>query len=89
MQIPRLYDIYKGQGIIETFEQLLENIFVPLFEVTVDANSHPQLHLFLESVRVATCSVSRLSSADLSFQQKHGCCAQELTPDAKPLLLGM
>lgn len=49
-QVPRLYDIYKAQGIIENFEQLLENIFVPLFEVTVDPNSHDQLHLFLEAV---------------------------------------
>lgn len=52
LQIPRLYDIYKAQGIIENFEQLLENIFIPLFEVTVDPNSHPQLHLFLESVQL-------------------------------------
>ena len=50
LQVPRLYDVYKGQGIIETFEQLLENIFMPLFEVTVDPSSHPQLHLFLNKV---------------------------------------
>lgn len=50
MQIPRLYDIYKAQGIIENFEQLLDNIFQPLFEVSVDPNSHPQLYLFLKSV---------------------------------------
>ena len=46
--MPRLYDIYKAQGIIENFEQLLDNIFMPLFEVTVDPASHPQLHLFLK-----------------------------------------
>ena len=56
LQIPRLYDIYKAQGIIENFEQLLENIFIPLFEVTVDPNSHPQLHLFLESVQLLTAA---------------------------------
>ena len=49
-QIPRLYDIYKAQGLIDNFEQLLDNIFTPLFEVTVDPNSHPQLHLFLKTV---------------------------------------
>ena len=47
-QIPRLYDIYKAQGLIDNFEQLLDNIFTPLFEVTVDPNSPPQLHLFLK-----------------------------------------
>ena len=30
--------------------QLLANIFEPLFEVTKDPNSHPQLHLFLRGV---------------------------------------
>jgi hypothetical protein len=30
--------------------QLLSNIFTPLFEVTRDPNSHPQLHLFLKGV---------------------------------------
>lgn len=49
-QVPRLYDIYKAQGIIENFEQLLDNIFRPLFEVSVDPSSHPQLHLFLRQV---------------------------------------
>ena len=50
-QIPRLYDIYRAQGLVDNFEQLLDNIFTPLFEVTVDPNSHPQLHLFLMQVR--------------------------------------
>ncbi|KDD76974.1 adenosine/AMP deaminase, partial [Helicosporidium sp. ATCC 50920] len=50
IQVPRLYSVYKESGIIENFEQLLHNIFAPLFEVTVDPNSHPQLHLFLQTV---------------------------------------
>lgn len=54
MQIPRLYDIYKAQGLIDNFEQLLDNIFTPLFEVTVDPNTHPQLHLFLKTVCTKT-----------------------------------
>ena len=109
LQVPRLYNVYKEQGLIENFEQvkgmhvglaggwvggefggctihgrvglsvrcpsplhpasaprshprfcppacccavlqLLSNIFTPLFEVTRDPNSHPQLHLFLKGV---------------------------------------
>lgn len=53
LQLPRLYNVYKEQGIIENFEQLLDNIFHPLFEVTRDPNSHPQLHLFLQNVSPA------------------------------------
>jgi hypothetical protein len=30
--------------------QMLENIFLPLFEATIDPSSHPQLHCFLSQV---------------------------------------
>ncbi|KAJ4816914.1 AMP deaminase [Rhynchospora pubera] len=50
IQIPRIYNIYKEMGTITSFQNLLDNIFLPLFEVTVDPNSHPQLHLFLKQV---------------------------------------
>ncbi|KAG6535315.1 hypothetical protein ZIOFF_000280 [Zingiber officinale] len=46
--IPRLYNIYKEMGIVNSFQTLLDNIFLPLFEVTVDPDSHPQLHVFLK-----------------------------------------
>lgn len=50
IQIPRLYDVYKASGTMETFEQIVKNIFQPLFEVTKDPNSHPKLHVFLQRV---------------------------------------
>ncbi|KAH9616039.1 hypothetical protein KSS87_022146 [Heliosperma pusillum] len=50
IQIPRLYNIYKEMGIVTSFQNLLDNIFLPLFEVTVDPDSHPHLHLFLKQV---------------------------------------
>ncbi|KAF2442498.1 AMP deaminase [Karstenula rhodostoma CBS 690.94] len=50
IQIPRLYDVYKGSGLMENFEQVLVNVFRPLFEVTRDPNSHPKLHVFLQRV---------------------------------------
>ncbi|KAK6943472.1 AMP deaminase [Dillenia turbinata] len=37
-------------GIVTSFQNILGNIFLPLFEVTVDPNSHPQLHVFLKQV---------------------------------------
>ena len=61
MQIPRLYNVYKAQGLLDSFEQMIENIFLPLFEVTADPTSHPQLHIFLQQVRtkapVLTCAL--------------------------------
>ncbi|KAM0987303.1 hypothetical protein ACFXTH_011440 [Malus domestica] len=50
IQLPRLYNIYKKMGIVTSFQNILDNVFVPLFEATVDPNSHPQLHLFLMQV---------------------------------------
>ncbi|KAF3431395.1 hypothetical protein FNV43_RR26126 [Rhamnella rubrinervis] len=50
IQLPRLYNIYKNMGIVTSFQNILDNVFIPLFEVTVDPNSHPQLHLFLMQV---------------------------------------
>ncbi|KAK2378958.1 AMP deaminase [Trifolium repens] len=50
IQLPRLYNIYKEMGIVTSFQNMLDNIFIPLFEVTVDPDSHPQLHVFLKQV---------------------------------------
>lgn len=49
-QLPRLYNIYRQQGTIEHFGQMIDNIFVPLFEATRDPASHPHLHMFLKTV---------------------------------------
>ncbi|KAG6036666.1 hypothetical protein E4U41_005564 [Claviceps citrina] len=50
VQIPRLYDVYKASSLMNTFEQIIKNIFQPLFEVTKDPSSHPKLHVFLQRV---------------------------------------
>ncbi|KAI3988957.1 hypothetical protein MKX01_016528 [Papaver californicum] len=50
IQLPRLYNIYREMGIVKSFQNMLDNIFLPLFEVTVDPDSHPQLHVFLKQV---------------------------------------
>lgn len=50
IQIPRLYDVYKATGMMESFEEVIKNVFQPLFEVTKDPQSHPKLHIFLQRV---------------------------------------
>lgn len=50
IQIPRLYDVYKASGTMETFEQIIKNIFQPLFDATKNPQSHPKLHVFLQRV---------------------------------------
>lgn len=50
VQIPRLFDVYKASGLMNNFEQVIINVFRPLFEVSKDPSSHPKLHIFLQRV---------------------------------------
>ncbi|KAK2990787.1 hypothetical protein RJ640_012688 [Escallonia rubra] len=50
IQLPRLYNVYKSMGTVTSFQNILDNVFIPLFEVTIDPKSHPQLHVFLMQV---------------------------------------
>lgn len=50
IQIPRLFDIFKSNKLMNNFQEFLNNIFLPLFEVTNNPNSHPELHKFLQYV---------------------------------------
>ena len=54
IQIPRLYHVFCGKP-LDSFGHLLRNIFEPLFEVTIDPSSHPDLHLFLMHVGFFDC----------------------------------
>ncbi|XDV49030.1 hypothetical protein PO909_018359, partial [Leuciscus waleckii] len=50
VQVPRLFDVYHTKKQLSNFQEMLENIFMPLFEATVNPSSLPQLHLFLQHV---------------------------------------
>ncbi|KAH8104666.1 hypothetical protein BXZ70DRAFT_605287 [Cristinia sonorae] len=69
VQIPRLYDVYKQSGSINTFEDIVRNVFEPLFEVTRDPSSHPELHIFLQRV-IGFDSVDDESKTERRFHKK-------------------
>uniref|UniRef100_A0A673YKR6 AMP deaminase n=1 Tax=Salmo trutta TaxID=8032 RepID=A0A673YKR6_SALTR len=50
IQVPRIYDIFKSKKLITNFAKMLENIFLPLFEATVNPQNHKELHVFLKYV---------------------------------------
>lgn len=50
IQVPRLYNIYKKSGQVNNFGDMIDNIFRPLFEVTQNPRTHPELHVFLQRV---------------------------------------
>ena len=70
IQVPRLYDVYKSSGMMENFEQVITNVFQPLFEVTRDPSSHPKLHIFLQRV-VGFDSVDDESKPERRFYRKY------------------
>lgn len=69
IQVPRLYQVYKETGAINTFEEIVINVFRPLFEVTKNPQSHPELHVFLQRV-VGFDSVDDESKAERRFHRK-------------------
>ncbi|SCW02765.1 LAFE_0F13784g1_1 [Lachancea fermentati] len=70
VQVPRLYDIYKKTGAVDTFNDVTKNLFQPLFEVTKNPQSHPKLHVFLQRV-IGFDSVDDESKVDRRFHQKY------------------
>jgi AMP deaminase len=50
IQVPRIYDIFRANKLVSSFNEIIDNIFMPLFEVTNDPSSHPELHKFLAHV---------------------------------------
>ena len=70
IQVPRLYDVYKSSGMMDNFEEVIINVFQPLFEVTKDPSSHPKLHIFLQRV-VGFDSVDDESKAERRLYRKY------------------
>lgn len=69
IQVPRLYHVYKEEGRLNNFEQVLINVFQPLFEVTKNPSSHPKLHIFLQRV-IGFDSVDDESKVERRFHRK-------------------
>uniref|UniRef100_A0A7N6B317 AMP deaminase n=1 Tax=Anabas testudineus TaxID=64144 RepID=A0A7N6B317_ANATE len=50
IQVPRIYDIFRGRNFVPHFGKMLENIFLPIFQATIDPQSNPELSIFLNHV---------------------------------------
>ncbi|GES78258.1 AMP deaminase [Rhizophagus clarus] len=72
IQVPRLYNVYRTSGACECFECVIKNIFEPLYEVTKNPRSHPELHVFLQRV-VGFDSVDDESKAERRIHKKYPC----------------
>lgn len=50
IQVPRLYSVYHSAGQIRNFQDMLDNIFLPMFEATVKPDDYPEIAQFLSLV---------------------------------------
>lgn len=50
-------DIFRSKKLLPSFGKMLENIFLPLFEATINPQDHRELHLFLKYVSMGVAQV--------------------------------
>ncbi|CAF3574892.1 unnamed protein product [Rotaria sordida] len=76
VQIPRLYDVYRANGITKNFQEFLTNLFQPLFDATINPSSHPDLFRFMhhlsgfDSVDDETKPERPILTADMPYPEE-------------------
>jgi AMP deaminase len=50
VQIPRLFKVYIQNGLLSNFQDMIRNIFDPIFEATLNPNKYPMLEFILENI---------------------------------------
>jgi len=50
IQVPRLYSLFRKLGNVESFADVMRNVFEPLFEATLDPSTHEDMFHLLQQV---------------------------------------
>ncbi|XP_060057819.1 AMP deaminase 1 isoform X3 [Erinaceus europaeus] len=50
IQVPRIYDVFRSKNFLPHFGKMLENVFMPIFEATINPQAHPDLSVFLKHI---------------------------------------
>eukprot|EP00071_Canis_lupus_P027019 XP_022260576.1 AMP deaminase 1 isoform X2 [Canis lupus familiaris] len=50
IQVPRIYDVFRSKNFLPHFGKMLENVFMPVFEATINPQAHPNLSVFLKHI---------------------------------------
>lgn len=50
IQIPRLWRIYRGKASNRSFQEMLDNLFIPIFEATLYPDKHPEVAELLRNI---------------------------------------
>ena len=67
IMFPLCSDIYKRKKVLENFGQLLRNVFLPLFQATIDPSSHKNLSIFLNQVTCIHSYIRKSMHSELSI----------------------
>jgi len=51
IQVPRIFNVFLQMKAVENFEEMMRNIFLPLFQATNSPEEYPNIHKFLQYVR--------------------------------------
>jgi len=82
IQVPRLYRVFRQGGLVSSFAEMIQNIFEPLFEASVDPESHQDVFFMLQQV-VGFDSVDD-ESVGTDMNLKRYPPAQEWTDETNP-----
>ena len=83
IQVPRLYSVYHRSGLISNFAEMLDNIFAPLFAVTLNPESDPYLHNLLQQI-VGFDSVDDESAPEVALPGSEFPKPEDWTVEADP-----
>ncbi|XP_053249535.1 AMP deaminase 1 isoform X1 [Podarcis raffonei] len=50
IQVPRIYDVFRSKNFLPHFGKMLENIFVPIFQATINPQDNKELSVFLRHI---------------------------------------
>ena len=45
-------DVYKAKNMVDNFEEIIANVFLPIIETSINPSSHPNIHKFLNMVSI-------------------------------------
>ena len=83
IQVPRLYDVFKNNKLVNNFSEVIHNIFNPLFEATIRPSENENLYKFLTYV-TGFDSVDDESKHESSLIEKIGISPEKWNEEENP-----
>jgi AMP deaminase len=83
IQVPRLCNIFMGKS-YQSFEEMLRNIFQPIFEATLNPEENENIHIFLSNIGGFDCVDDESKYDPLMFDETLTVSPQDYKKKANP-----